>query len=261
MCARLCNRVIAAVVLLAGALAVAASGALAGDKPQKPPRAAVHVLRATYDVYQNNEVKGYENIERTSYNDNTITFDVEYQLKPTEAVTAHQSVEMFLREDSYFPLRFHEEKNIDQQGSTMSLAIDIEMVSNVAVYTTTSPNNTGTRNIVVPNGTAFVETGVVYIYYPFLFWYDNDRGGRQNFDVLDVGGGRLKSVVMEHLPSQTITVGGQEYEADLYLVERDRYNVNLFVGDDGRILRVEQNYMRFDLTSWSLEGGDSGGSQ
>jgi hypothetical protein len=66
---------------------------------------------------------------------------------------------------------------------------------------------------------------------------------------------------MEHLPSQTITVGGQEYEADLYLVERDRYNVNLFVGDDGRILRVEQNYMRFDLTSWSLEGGDSGGSQ
>jgi hypothetical protein len=256
--------VIVVSVLLAAALTTAATAARAvpaGNKPQKPPRAAVQVVRAAYDVFQNDEVKGHENIVRTNYSDNTIAFDVEYVLSPAEAITARQNVELLLREDSYFPLRFHEEKNIDQQGSQMQISIDVEMLSNVAVFTSSTSGKSGSRNIVVPTGAAFVETGVVYIYYPFLFWYDNDRGGRQNFDVLDVTGGRIKAVVMEHLSRQTVTVGGQEYEADLYLVERDRYNVNLFVDDDGRILRVEQNFMRWDLTSWSLEGGESGGTR
>ncbi len=238
-------------VALAALVSVLSVAVVVGEKPQKPAREALEVTRALYTIIQNDAAIGSEEIVRTEYNDNTVTFVTHHILEPAPDVTMEATVELTVVDESYFPLEYHMDKKVTQKDSGMTMGADVEMFANVAVLTTRSPTASGSRNIVLSAGTAFIETGVVYVYYPFLFWYNRDTGGRQSFDVLDVSTGRKSVVVVQHITRKTIEVDGKEYESDLYNFHRERFEVMVFVDDDGRIIRVEQNFMTFDLVEWS----------
>lgn len=240
------------VIVLVAALAVSSLA----EKPIKAPREAIEVTRSSYVILQNGVEKGGEEIVHTVYNDNTITFETRQTLTPTPAVTMAQSVNMLVQEESYFPISYHMDKKIEQQDSGMEMSVDVKMFANVAVYTTATPTQSGSRNIVLPTGAAFIETGAVYVYHTLLFWYDDEAGGRQNFEVFDVAGGRPGNVVVQHVAADTVTVAGTQYQADLYRVERDTFSVTLYVDGDGRIVRVDQNQFFFDLAEWSREGAE-----
>jgi hypothetical protein len=161
-----------------------------------------------------------------------------------------------VREDSFFPIEYHQDKEVGNEDDQMAMQLDIEMFANVAVVTTGAQKAGAARNVVVSTGAAILETGSVYTYEPFLFWYDRDLGGRQNFDVLDAGTRRPASVVMSLIGQDTVTVDGKRYEADIFQVEREKFDVQIFVDEIGRIIRVNQNFMVFDLVAWSREGGE-----
>lgn len=238
-----------AIVTLVAAPALVALAA----RPQKPPREALEVTKSSYVIVQDEKERGTEEIVRTDYNDNKVTFEITQTLSPMPEVQMTQSSEFVVEEESFFPVSYRMTKHIKQSDSEMEMGIDIDMFANVAVMTTKTKMSSGTRKIVVPTGAAFIETGAVYVYYQFLFWYDRDLGGRQNFEVLDVTTGKTSGVVVQLLNQQTVTVGGEDYVADAFLVEREHFNATVFVDADGRIIRVDQNYMYFDLTDWSRE--------
>jgi hypothetical protein len=242
-------------IAIIGAVVLVAATALAAlaDRPQKKPREAMAVTQSAYVVIQNGEEKGTENIIRTDYNDNTVTFQIKQTLSPVPQVNMEQDTELILEEESFFPVAYHMQKRIEQGDSKMQMEIDVEMFANVAVVTTSTGAQSGTRNIVVPTGAALIETGVVYVYHQLLFWYDRDLSGRQNFEVLDVSTGKPGNVVVQFLNQQTVNVGGQDYVADAFRVEREAFDATVFVDADGRIVRVDQNYMNFDITEWSRE--------
>jgi hypothetical protein len=240
--------VIAAVAALAAAASISSA-----EKMKKAPRQPLEITKSSYVITQGGEKKGSEDILQTVYNDNTVTFDVTADFSPVAEVSLHQDADLELEEESYFPMKYHLDKKIRQKDSDVELFIDVEMFANVAVMTTGTKTQSATRNIVVPTGSAFVETGVVYIYYQFLHWYDRDRGGPQNFDVLDVGSGESSTVSMQLVTQDTVTVDDADIPTDLYVVNREKYDVKLYVATDGRIVRAEQNMLRFDLADWSRE--------
>jgi hypothetical protein len=225
-------------------------------KPTKAPRAAMAVTKATYQILHQGKEKGREDVVRTDYNDNTIEFDVDYVFSPVDGSTMKNECKLVVREDSFFPIEYDQERTVSQQGDELNTHSHIEMVANVAVRTSGTETVKNTRNIVVPTGAAILETGSAYTYEPFLYWYDHDLGGRQTFDVLDANTGRPSTVVMHFVDQDTVTVADTEYVADVFELERDNFDVKLYVDELGRLVRVDQNYMLFDLVSWSREGGE-----
>jgi hypothetical protein len=240
-----------ALALTAALLAAAVAAAMA-EKPKKPPREAVGVTRSTYKVIQAGEQKGSEKIVHTVYNDNTVVFEVESTLHSTPEVTMQNSIVFTAVDESFFPLEYHAEKTITHPEGQVTIGIDAEMFANVAVYTTRSGAAEGnSREIVLPAGSVFLETGVVYSYYQLLFAYHRELGGRQTFNTLNVDSGKPGEVVVQLLASDTINVEGTAYEVDIYKIQRKSFDITLYVDHDDRIVRVEQNMMAYDLAEWS----------
>jgi hypothetical protein len=232
---------------------LAAAQPMRGDKPPRPPRKALDVTRWSYSIVQGGEEKGTESGVKTEYSDNTISFDVALDITPAEDTGMKETVDLTLQADSYFPLRLSMVKKIRVSDSNTELDTDIEMFANLAVIKTTTPGSSGTRRVVVPTGGAFVETGMVYSYYQLLFWYDRGLGGWQNFDALDVASGKVESTGLFLSGQDTVTVSGTEYPVDVFKLRRQKFEVTLYVDNQGRMVRVEQNLMTFDLTDWSHE--------
>lgn len=242
-------------VSVAAALAalVLSSSVTSAEKPKAPPRVPLQITKMSYVITHNGEKKGYENIVQTEYSDNTVVFDVDADFGPVPDVSIQQDVDLTLQDESYFPMKYRQERHVRQKDSGTDVTVEVEMFSNVAVIRTSTPNSSSSRNVVVPTGAAFLETGVVYPYYQLLYWYDKDRGRRQNFDALDIGKSVPSTVGVQFVAHDTVSVNGAEVSADLYVVSRDQYDVKLYVGADGRIVRVDQNMLLFDLVDWSRE--------
>jgi len=232
---------------------LAAAQPMRGDKPPRPPRTALDVTRWSYSIVQGGQDKGTEAGVKTEYNDNTISFDVDLDLSPAEDTGMKETVALIIQADSYFPLRSSVVKKVRMGDSNTELDTDIEMFANLAVIKTSTPGSSGTRKVVVPTGAAFIETGMVYSYYQLLFWYDRELGGWQNFDALDVGSSKVESTGLFLAGQDTVTVSGTEYPVDVFKLRREKFEVTLYVDDQGRMVRVEQNLMTFDLTDWSHE--------
>jgi hypothetical protein len=239
-----------AALLLAVLVTTLACDALA-EKPEKPPREAVTVTRSTYKIIQADQEKGTEEIVRTDFNDNTVVFEVLNTLHSSPEVTMEQNAVLTVVDESFFPLEYRSKKTITHSDGAVEIGIDAEMFANVAVYTTRSASRSGSRNIVLPTGSVFIETGVVYVYYQLLFAYNHELGGRQSFNTFNVDSGKKSSVVVQLLARDTVAVAETEYEVDIYKIQREQFDITLFVDDDGRIVRVEQNFMTFDLVDWS----------
>lgn len=233
--------------------ALVAAQPMRGDKPPRKPRKALDVTRWSYSIVQGGQDKGTESGVKTEYNDNTVTFDVVLDMTPAENTGMKETVDLTVQADSYFPLRFSMVKKVRMGESGTELHTDIEMFANLAVVKTTTPGSSGTRKVVVPTGAAFVETGTVYSYYQLLFWYNRELGGWQNFDALDVGSGKAETVGLYLTGQDTVTVSGSEYPVDVFKLRREKFEVTLYVDDQERMVRVEQNLMTFDLTDWSHE--------
>jgi hypothetical protein len=232
--------------------ALAATGVLA-EKPARKARAAVGSTRSEYAIAQQGREMGSESILRTDYNDNTVVFGVHSRLEPAPETVMDQNVEFTVVEESFYPLGYRMAKRIDQGDSGITMEISIDMFANVAVMTSKSANAEGTSRIVLPTGAAFVETGTIYAYEQFLFWYDRRLGGRQNFDAMDVANGKEESLVVQLIAADTVSVGGEATPVDVYKLHRPYFEVTLYVDGAGRMVRAEQNFMTWDLKEWSHE--------
>lgn len=225
-------------------------------KPNKTPRAAISVTKAAYTVLRAGEESGFEKWVRTVYNDNTIEFDVDYQFFPAPGMGMVNKYMLLLREETRFPVEYSLDRRVISPDDTLQMHLGVDMYANVAEITSGSATTSNAHDVVVPTGAAIMETGVVFVYEPLLFWYDRDLGGRQNFEVLEPASGRPLTVSMQYVTRDTITVNGVEYATDLYLLERENFDVKLYVDADDRLVRVDQNYMMFDLADWTREGGE-----
>jgi len=225
-----------------------------GVKPPRKVREAMGSTRSEYTITQREREIGSESIVRTDYNDNTVTFTVHSHLEPAAETRMDAEIELTVVEESFYPLKYTMTKQVKQGESGMSMETSIEMFANVAVMTTKSGKAEGTRRIVLPTGAALVETGAIYAYEQYLFWYDRDLGGRQSFNAMDVASGKEESDVVNLIAQDTLSVMGQETPVDVYKLQRQSFDVTLYVDATGRMVRVEQNFMTWDLRKWSHEG-------
>lgn len=241
---------VAAAVLLCASWA---GSFAAGMKPPRKVREAVGTTRADYIINRQGEEVGSESIVRTDYNNNSVSFTVHNQLNPSKDTHMDEKVEFTVVEESFYPLKYEMTKDIKQGDSGISMQSSIEMFANVAVMTTKSAEAEGTRRVVLPTGTGFVETGTIYSYEQFLFWYDRDLGGRQSFNAVDVSNGKEETIIVNLIAQDTLRVQGMDTSVDVYKVQRKAFDVTLYVDPNSRVVQVEQNFMTWKLIDWSRD--------
>jgi hypothetical protein len=139
--------------------------------------------------------------------------------------------------------------------------IRVEMFSNVAVIETELKGNAGSRNVVLPVGTPIIDSGVGHHVSQLLFWYDQERGGRQSFRIFEVVRGAQEEVVLRRLEDGTTTVMGEPTEVESYALEWSTHTVQFYIDKTGRLVGVDMGYLRLELVEWSSEQPeDEGGS-
>jgi hypothetical protein len=179
-------------------------------------------------------------------------------MSPTETVTIIVDTELVLEAESHFPIRYTTTKEIDQGGSKYTQEMDFEMYSNVAVVCSRTGNNEETTRMVLPTGAAFVDANASHHFYQLLFWYNKDLGGRQTFETLEPTSKMTSTGVFLLATKENVSVQGEEISASLYVLERNRRNpANVYVDDDDRIIRVENNHMVYELIDWSEQSARS----
>jgi len=201
---------------------------------------------------------GYESVVRRTYDDNTITYDARVVMQFTEEVSWDHTTSLTVEEESYFP-RAYSMKRITRQGDNeFTMNTKIRMFSNVAVIEKDIGAKVEKVSMVLPTGAPFVDMGIAHQFYQLLFWYDDQSGGRQSFEYFDPTRYVVSSLVLNRGGSETIDINGKKYETTIYTVERENSNSKIFVDDKERIIRLDQNYMRFDLVEWSDEDPANG---
>lgn len=230
---------------------IAFAGSDGGKMKKTEPRTLVQTVKSTYAIYQVDKEIGKESVTRSSYSDNTVEFKATANMALPNGGGVSTEASLLLEEESYFPIEYHSVRSIEQAGTTFDSQSDIEWYANVAVVHLKSASKDDTTNVVTPTGAAVVDVNLAHHLYQLLKWYDVEAGGVQGFNILDPGLGRLITSSLRLLAKETITVGGEEIVASRFDFNRDRSTFKLFVDGEGRIVKVDQGYMVYELADWT----------
>jgi len=238
-------------VTVAGLILCTVAPLHAGADAQKTPREPTESVNMVYRLTQGEREVGAETVTRTTFSDNTVEFDAVSDMTFADNMRMVTTVLLTLEEESYFPRSLRLSKLMDSGTTSFEHKTNIDMVSNVAIVTTELNKKHESYKRVLPLGTPFIEIGIVHYVYQLLFWYDDRTGGRQNFQLYDLPSGKLEGAVINRVEKQTIEVMGESVEAWLYELEREKMKFSFHADADGRILRLEQPTMIFELTEWA----------
>jgi hypothetical protein len=238
---------IAALLLAACALNARA------DTPmhQKKPVRLLSTVHATYRLVQQDSEVGTERVERRTYDDNTVTYDVTSVIRMGPA-TISSKAHLVLDDDSYFPRSYRNEQVIEHGADTTSITYTAEVYSNVVVVGSDMQGRTDARRIVVPAGLPIMDLGNVFGWYQIVFWTDLSTTDRQRIQWLDVQRGRIESGEIYVAGEQTIDILGKKTPVSVLKAERERVGpAQLYVDSQKRIVRCEQNVTLFELVEWT----------
>jgi len=242
-------------VLLSSALVVSAVMAGAGeDAPMKriEERELVRTVTLTFAVYQAGEKIGTEEVTRSDYNDNTVQFRSDVAVVYPQGVEMTIGTDLLLEEESFFPMKYHAVKNMKQSGVDIDMGSDIDWYANVAVFRRSSESGVDTSRVVLPVGTAVMDQNVAHHLYVPLYWYDSEAGGVQGFNVVDPMNQMMASSSLRlQVEDEAVAVAGHDVIADRYEFVRNKQTFKLYVDAEGRIVKVDQGYLVFEMTDWS----------
>lgn len=238
-------------VLLLCALCALVSAVFASVNREKRPRQLVRAMTFTYSITQADQEIGNETFTRTEYDDNSLFFKATVKMQMAHGADITTDSELLLEEESHFPLEYHSTRNIKQATVEFTQVADIEMVSNVAMIHSVVRDVEQSTRMVLPTGTAIVDMNSVFHFYQPLYWYNRERAGVQSFNVLDPMTKTHYSASLRYQEEETLDIAGIQTQTSRYEYSRDKIKALISVDADGRIVRVEQGFMIFELTDWS----------
>lgn len=245
---------LAAVGLLVAAAVLPA--AQSGEKMKRvPPRELLRSVHSTYTIYQAEKEIGSEKVVRRDYSDNTVDFRSTLEMHMPQGADISTESELMLQEESFFPMRYRSNRHVKQESVEINNSTEVEWYSNVAVVRKDTGSEEKTSRIVLPAGAAVIDMNEVYVFYQILFWYDASAGGTQNFNVFEPASGFVSSASLRQLDTETVTLEGEDIEASRYAFTRETADATLFVDADGRLLKVDQGYLVYELAEWSETAG------
>jgi hypothetical protein len=220
-----------------------------GDTKMKTvePRALVRAVTSKYVIYQGGTEVGSEIVTRSDFNDNSIQYQSKITMQFPQLSNMVIDTDLLLEEESRFPISYDMVKHVEQGQVGYDILINFEWFSNVAVIRKEVRAVPDTTHVVFPTGTAILDINAVHHLYVPLFWYDEEVGGHQNFNVVEPVTGKLYSANLRRLVNEKIAIGDDEISADRYEITRDKQSYTFFVDEDGRIVKVDQGFMLYEL--------------
>jgi len=248
-----------AIWLAAAALLLlpAASLAAKSDKKMKrvEPRQQVRSIHSTYVIYQVDQEIGHEAVVRNVYTDNTVEFRATVEMHMPHGANISVESELLLQEESFFPIRYRAGRTVKQEAMEFGNSVDAEWFSNVAVVRSSAGGEEATNRVTLPTGAAVFNMETTHLLYQLLFWYDGEAGGVQSFNVFEPTSRNVSSASLRLQKSETVTIQGEEVTALRYELKYRNTDLALFVGDGGRILKVDQGFLVYELSEWSETPG------
>ena len=243
----------ASCLVLAGLIALAlAMDAEAQTKMKRiEPRELVRTTESKYTVLQAGAEIGWEKISRDEYNDNTVEYRSDISLIFPHGAAIKIESRLVLEEESYFPLSFEIKKHMGQGDVEYTMGTRYEWFANVAVVHKFSRDVADTSRVVLPAGTAVVDMGVAHHLYVPLYWYDGEAGGVQSFNVVDPFSRKVSTATLRRQTAETVDVQSGQIEADRYEFSRDKQTFKVYVDAGGRIVKVDQGFLLYELAEWS----------
>lgn len=238
----------------AGLLLTGAGSVAAGQDMHRAaePKELVRTVTASYKITQSGKDFGSEKVTRREYNNNTVEFVSVVTLVPAEGVEIRLETELVLEAESYFPMSHRLKKNVTQGGSQLTQETEIELFANVAVIRSRRGESEEVEKKILPAGAALVAGNGCYYFYQLIFWYDRNLGGRQTFDIFDLDQETSQPGVLLMAPMDNIEVMGKSTPVVLCVLEREkRKPTEIFLDENDRIVRLDQNFMIYELTDWS----------
>lgn len=228
------------------------AGSSVDGKMRAGPKELIRTVSSRYVITQMGKEIGSEKITRSDFNDNSIVYESDVTMNPAETVNIAVHSELVLEQESGFPVRYATKKRLKQAENEVDHDIDVDVYANIAVIHSRIGGGENTSKLAMPTGAAFLDTNGSFCYYQLLFWYNKAAGGRQTFNVFDPAMKKTEPVVLHLVTAETVVAAGDSISAMLYEMEREKQNaVKIFVDDDDRIVRFEQNYMIFELVEWT----------
>lgn len=241
---------LAAGVVLAVVFATALTqGARAGGEIKKRTRHLIRESTDTYDIVQADRQVGRETVTRSEFDDNTTRFEARTEMQMSHGAKVETDNDLLLEEDSHFPLKFKMKRVVRQENMEVEQTMDIDMVSNVAVIRAVTNENEVVSRKILPTGTAIIDMMTAHQYYQPLYWYNRDSGGVQVFNVLDPLLKKEYSATMRFQQEETIEIDGKPVAASRFEYTREKLTAHLWVDANDRIVKVEQGFMIFTLTT------------
>jgi hypothetical protein len=242
-----------------GLLAVVVPPA-AGEDPSAPSqsvmktieeRRLVRTVQWKYDVLQAGEPIGSEAVTRSDYSDNSVQFESQVELAFQHGAQTAIATDLLLEEETFFPIRFEITRNTKQGDVEFAIGSHLEWFSNVAAVYKTSRGVSDTLHVVLPAGAAVVDMNVAHHLSIPLYWYDTQRGGVQNFNVVDPISAKIYPATLRLQTGETITVKGKETPTERYEFTREKLTFKVYVDAEGRIVKLDQGFLVYELSEWS----------
>jgi hypothetical protein len=216
-------------------------------------RQLLRTVASKYTAYQAGEPIGSETVTFNEFNDNSVEFHSESQLDYEHGSATEVESDMVLEEDTYFPLSFEMTKKLTRNAVEINLGTRYQWFSNVAVIYKSRNGVVDTNSVLLPTGAAPVDMSLAYQLYVPLYWYDTEIAGVQKFNVVDPWSARTHSATLRLQAKETIVVNGKDVETSRYVFTRENQNCEIYVDADGRIVKVDEEPLVFELTDWSQE--------
>ncbi len=233
--------------------ALAGAVVLTAADRSRAKRTVISTENMVYTIHQGGADAGEERVEKTTYSDNLVEYRATIHTRVGDQMEVDEATRLEVEDDSYFPLRYESHKVTRAAGHEIVQDATLQMFANVGVFKLKmTPGNEDVRNIVMPSGTAVLETGVIHHLYALLHAYDDDTGGRQAFDFIDFPRGKLDQGVFVRAGNDTIAVMGKQIPVREYRFERTQYTQKCFVDANGRIVAADFGMMDYTLSSYSI---------
>jgi hypothetical protein len=238
--------------MVAGAL-IAAAGVAAAETPMHA-RKDVELLaraRAVYAITQMERQAGTETVERRVFDNNTVVY---HALAETfmGGVRYRQESTLTLDEDSYFPRTLVSDKDIMQPADTVEIQYTVDMFSNLAAVGSRMGSRRDEKRLVVPSGVAVVEMGMLYPWYEMMYWVDSDTEARQRLRWLDPQKRVVEAGEIYRAGEELVSVLGKKQLVKVFKAARETMGeAKIWLDDQGRIVRLDQNQTLYELTEWS----------
>jgi hypothetical protein len=218
------------------------------------PRELVRTVVAKYTIFQVDQEVGTESVTRTDFDDNSVEFHAKIEMNFTQGSDIYLETNLTVDEGTYFPMSYRSEKKVKQGTAEFDDVTDIDWFANVAVICKRGHAREDTSRITLPTGAAVLDVTAAHHLYPLLFWYDKDLGGVQSFNVFDPNSKRVSSATLRLQTDEKIEVAGEMVTSTRFEFVRDKTTFKIYVDAEGRILKVDQGYMVYELSEKSESG-------